>query len=322
VLQRLNTEVFRQPRRVVENMRRVSDHVRARLEAGVPELGGRRWEMPRVLPSRTPGQHWVETEDGFWRMIGYVDASRSVETVAGPAQARELGTALGLFHGLISDLPPERLADTLPGFHVTPGYLDRFRAVLEARVTPLSEAERFGVDFVEARRNDVDVLERARDRGELRLRPIHGDPKISNVLMEADGTRAIALVDLDTVKPGLVHYDIGDCLRSGCNLLGEETADWQRVRFDLDLCEEILRGYLGLARGFLTAADRAYLYAAVRLIALELGIRFLTDHLEGDRYFRSRWRGHNLQRALVQFALTRSIEEQRQGITALVERLA
>ena len=120
--------------------------------------------------------------------------------------------------------------------------------------------------------------------------------------------QAISIVDLDTVKPGLVHYDIGDCLRSGCNPLGEETGKWEEVQFDTDLCRAILRGYLSKAGGFLTDNDIAYIYDSSRLLTFELGLRFFTDYLEGDVYFKVNRPGHNLARALVQFRLTESIE--------------
>ena len=171
------------------------------------------------------------------------------------------------------------------------------------------------------RRAWAHVLEEARAQGRLRLRPIHGDPKVNNVLLDTATGQAVALVDLDTVKPGLVHYDIGDCLRSGCNPQGEETEHWEAVRFDPDLCRALLQGYLSQARGFLTAADYDHLYDAVRLIAFELGLRFFTDYLEGNVYFKARHREHNLARALVQFRLTESIESQETAIGAIIRDL-
>ena len=137
---------------------------------------------------------------------------------------------------------------------------------------------------------------------------------------EASG-QAIGLIDLDTVKPGLVHYDIGDCLRSCCNPAGEETLTLDDVEFDMNLCEAILKGYLSVAGGFLNDWDLHYLPHCIRLIPLELGLRFLTDHLEGDVYFRCDRPGHNLQRALVQFRLTEAVERQFSALEDLVKRL-
>ncbi len=177
------------------------------------------------------------------------------------------------------------------------------------------------MNFISTRRALAPVLEDAKAQGRLRLRPIHGDPKVNNVMMDANTGLAVGLVDLDTVKPGLVHYDLGDCLRSGANPLGEETQDWEAVRFDLELGRAILQGYLSRARDFLAEYDYAYLYDAMRVIAFELGLRFFTDYLEGNVYFKARHPEHNLLRALVQFRLTESIESQEGAIRAIIREL-
>ena len=179
----------------------------------------------------------------------------------------------------------------------------------------------YGRRFVAARRAWAPVLEQARARGELRERPVHGDPKVNNVMLDTTTGQAVAMVDLDTVKPGLVHYDLGDCLRSGCNPLGETPEDWEKVRFEPELCRAILAGYLSLARDFLTETDYAYLYDAIRLLAFELGLRFFTDYLAGNVYFKARHPEHNLVRALVQFKLTESIEAQAGTIRTIIRDL-
>ena len=140
-------------------------------------------------------------------------------------------------------------------------------------------------------------------------------------MIDEASCQAIGLIDLDTVKPGLVHYDIGDCVRSCCNPAGEETLCLDDVSFDMELCEAILTGYLSVAGGFLSDRDLHYLPHCIRLIPLELGLRFLTDHLEGDVYFRCDRPGHNLQRALVQFQLTEAVEQQFNALELLVARL-
>ncbi len=320
ILQRLNTRVFPDPELVMANLRVCTAHLRRRLERE-PLRPARRWEVPRLLATAAGDELWRAPDGSCWRALTFIDRARAVDVLADPALAREMGFALGLFHRLLSDLPPHRLADTLPGFHVTPRYLERFDAVRARRPLPSSPEADYCLRVIAARRGGVALLEDARARGLLPLRVIHGDPKVNNVLLDADTGLAVSLVDLDTVKPGLVHYDLGDGLRSGCNPRGEETRQWGRVRFDPDLCRAFLHGYLPPARDFLTAADYDYLYDAVHLIAFELGLRFFTDYLEGDVYFRAAYPGHNLARALVQFRLVASLEAQEPALRALIRGL-
>ena len=299
-----------------------------------PGSGERRWVFPHVLLAAS-GTPWLETEGEFWRALSFVPDTISLDVLETPSQAREVGYGLGRFHALLHDLPCDQLADTLEGFHITPRYLAAYHALLGAADAPgasalLDNTHRPGADpereawaqaFVAQREALAGVLERAKAAGELPLRPIHGDPKVNNVLLDARDGQAVALVDLDTVKPGLVHTDIGDCLRSGCNPLGEETLAPEQVRFDLGLCAALLEGYGAAAHHFLSPADHHYLFDAIRLISFELGLRFFSDHLAGNVYFHTNRPGHNLDRALVQFHLTASIEAQETEIRGLLGRL-
>jgi Ser/Thr protein kinase RdoA (MazF antagonist) len=320
VLQRLYTAVFAQPELVMANIRRLGEHVRARRAASAGALARERWDVPELVPTRE-GTDALWIGDEVWRVLTYVADADCPDRIANPQQAEQLGRGLGTFHRLIHDLPADELADTLEGFHVTPRYLERFDGVVTAPARALSDEAERCCAFVAARRGLAPVLEQARQAGRLQLRPIHGDPKVTNVMLDRHSGQAVALIDLDTVKPGLLHYDIGDCLRSGANPAGEETTDLDSVRFDLELAEAILRGYLAVAGEVLTAADHDHLFDAIRLLPFELGLRFLTDHLEGDVYFRSSRPGHNLDRARVQFRLTESIEEQEAAIRHLLEVL-
>jgi Ser/Thr protein kinase RdoA (MazF antagonist) len=319
VLQRINTHVFRCPELIMANLRVFGEHVRQRLAR---EVSDRRWVVPYVLPASDGSDYYLDADGGFWRALSFVPRSVCYQTVQDADHAREAGYALGRFHSLISDLDVDRLHDTLKGFHITPQYLRHYDEVLATYDTAAASPQvAYGMRFVEERRAWVSVIEDAKARGDLVQRPIHGDPKINNIMVDEQTGRAVSIVDLDTVKPGLVHYDIGDCLRSCCNPLGEETEQLDEVCFDADLGQAILEGYLAQARGFLSASDYVYLYDAIRLIAFELGLRFFTDHLEGDVYFRARHRGHNLMRALVQFKLTESIEAQETAIRGIIDEL-
>ena len=316
VLQRINTHVFRQPTLIMQNMRAFTDHMRQRASEE-----GHRWIMPRVLSAQDGRDYYLDVEGNFWRAISFVPGARSFDTIISLEHAREVGYALGMFQYLISDMQIESLADTLEGFHITPQYLQNFDKTFSNNGFHSNAEIRYGLDFIASRRKQANVLEDAKESGKLPLRPVHGDPKVNNVMIDDSTGRAISLVDLDTVKPGLIHYDIGDCMRSGCNPLGEETERWEAVHFETEIGEAILTGYLTQARHFLTEADYEHLFDSIRLIAFELGVRFFTDHLAGNVYFKVKHPEHNLQRALVQFKLTESIEAHEHDIRNIIHSM-
>jgi Ser/Thr protein kinase RdoA (MazF antagonist) len=320
ILQRINTQVFRQPELVMWNMRTSTQHIAQRLRHQPVGLG-RRWDVPQVLLTQGNCDHWVDEDGSFWRAISFIESSRSLDTVQNPDHAREVGYALGTFHRLISDLSADALADTLEGFHITPQYLRQYDEVLKSAPLEDSLEIRYCLRFIQERRELTHVLETAKAQQRLPIRPIHGDPKVNNIMLDEATGQAVSMIDLDTVKPGLVHYDIGDCLRSGCNPLGEETEQWQSVHFEVELAQAMLQGYLTEARYFLMDREYDYLYDAMRLIAFELGLRFFADYLAGNVYFKVRHSDHNLARALVQFKLAESIEAQSTKLRLLIQEL-
>ena len=232
--------------------------------------------------------------------------------------AAECGAVLAHFHGLLSDLDISRLHDPLPGFHITPRYLAKYDETVQSdagqrRLSASMEARRLA-QIIEDRRAFVPVLQDAVASGELKMRVMHGDPKINNIMIDDYTGKGTAMIDLDTVSPGLVQYDFGDAVRSICNPAGEEELNLNHVVFDMDLFEAFSKGYLAQAKTFLTDADRHYLYAAARLITFELGLRFFQDYLAGSVYFKTRSAEQNLHRARVQFRLCESIESRERMI--------
>lgn len=308
ILQRINHAVFREPQLVMQNMRIYTDHVRDRLAQSPLD---RRWELPQILTT-AQGQDYFQTEDGeFWRSLSFIENSKSFDTITDSQQAREVGYALGTFHHLTSDLAPEKLVDTLEGFHITPLYLQQYQQVIaKGENTQTSPEITYCQKIIEQHQELAHLLEDAKSSGKLPLRVMHGDPKVNNILFDQSTQLAVSIVDLDTVKAGLIHYDIGDCLRSGCNPAGEDTRKWTEVRFDMDLCQEILSGYKAIANSFLTKTDEDYIYDSIRVITFELGLRFFTDFLAGNTYFQVKYPEHNLLRSLVQFRLLESLESQ------------
>lgn len=325
ILQRINTKVFCEPKLVMQNMRIYGDHVRDRLKRDRLERDrlkneplDRRWEVPQVLVTEQGLDYWQTEKGEFWRSLNFIEGSQSVDAIANHHQAREVGYALGIFHHLTSDLAPERLADTLVGFHVTPRYLREYEQVLAKSVIKRSPELNYCLQFVSDRQGLAHILEDAKKAGKLVSRTMHGDPKVNNILFDQQTQLAVSVIDLDTVKSGLVHYDIGDCLRSGCNLAGEEVAEWENVQFETELCQQILQGYLRIAKSFLTEYDYVYIYEAIRVITFELGLRFFTDYLAGNQYFHVKYPEHNLLRSLVQFRLVESIEAQELVINTII----
>ena len=322
ILQRINKRVFSSPQAIMENMKIVTEHVHTRLEAET-HMSDRIWQLPRVIPTKC-GHDFCEDADGeYWRAISLIASAHSYEQVQSIEHAHEAGIVLGQFQRLISDIPPDRLHDTLVGFHITPGYLAQFDEAAATdegreRLRSSAEAERC-CRFVQDRRDWCSALESAREAGELVVRPIHGDPKVANIMIDDATGRGTCIIDLDTVKPGLVQYDFGDCLRSCCNPAGEEAQDLNSVYFDTDLCKAIVKGYMTYARSFLTDKDRHYLFDSIRLIAFELGLRFFADFVAGDQYFKVKYDGQNLNRARVQFRLCESIETRESVIRKILE---
>lgn len=323
VIQKLNLNVFPSPDAVMLNMRVVTEHVHERLEAEADEAD-RIWQLPRIIPTKCGQDYFINDDGECWRAISLIESATAYEKVESPEHAHEAGTVMGQFQRLIADIEIDALEDTLPGYHITPGYLAEYDAVLASdagqRRLEAASIAKYCQRFVEERRSFTTVLEDALANGELTLRPVHGDPKISNIMIDDDTGKGTCIIDLDTVKPGLIHYDFGDCLRSSCNVAGEEPENLDQVRFDTDLCAAIVRGYMKYAKDFLTECDHKYLYDAVRLIAFELGLRFFTDYLNGDQYFKTKHDGQNLNRAQVQFKLCESIEIREHSIRQILER--
>jgi len=324
ILQRINTHVFKRPHLIVENLLNYTAHVDQKLAQQTRQE--RRWDVPHIRTAQGGKYHYIDDQGGFWRAISFVNHSKSYETVQSEVHAREAGFALGNFHSLVNDLDTDHMHDTLVGFHIMPFYIRKYDQVMagsprEDSPSELRQYVPYCHKMVADRRDWAGVLEDARESGALRLRTIHGDPKINNIMISDQTGQAVSMIDLDTVKPGLVHYDIGDCLRSSCNPLGEETLEFDQVRFETTLARSILEGYLSVADQILTENDYDYIFDAIRLIPFEMGVRFFQDYLAGDIYFKVKHPTHNLERAVVQFKLTESIETQENPIREIIADL-
>jgi Ser/Thr protein kinase RdoA (MazF antagonist) len=308
VLQRINRKVFPAPDQIMDNLIMLDQHLLQKSGAGV------KLKIPELLKTITDHDFYRDEQGDYWRALSFIDNTESLETLNDISDAQQAGLALGHFHRLVSDLDPSLLHDTLPGFHIAPDYLSRYHQVLAQAAKQSASENTFCAEFIAGFQHLAKDLEAAKQQGLLPLRVIHGDPKLNNFLFDRHSRKVVSLIDLDTVKPGLVHYDIGDCLRSCCHNL-------ESNHFDLDICSALLGSYLSEGGAFFSEYDYRYLYTAIQLIPFELGLRFYTDYLEGNRYFKVDDPEQNLQRAAGQFRLCESIMAQESAIKALIDQL-
>ena len=326
VLQRVNKAVFPIPEAIMANMHAITLHCHEKLEAdSAAGRDDRVWQMPRIIKTKDGGDFTTDENGDVWRVITRILSAHAFDSAQSPEHALECGAALGHFHYLISDMDPASIEDPLPGFHITSGYLRQYDETLnDPRANEIlnasMEAKRLA-RYIEERRDFAVSLEKAEARGELKKRMFHGDPKVNNIMIDDFTGKGTAMIDLDTVSPGLVQIDVGDAVRSICNPAGEEELNLGKVTFDETLFQAFMKGYMKEAGAFMDDADRAWLYDAVRLLPFELGLRFFQDYLAGDKYFKVRQPGQNLNRARVQFRLCEAIEARERSIRAMLEKL-
>lgn len=311
VLQRINSAVFADPSLIVANIARLQQAVAESQDPAAPR-------MPRLFRSDTGGYTARDPQGAAWRLMELIPEARALAEVATRAQAADIGRVLARFHRFGARQAVADYALTLASLHDTPAYRADLedlvhRAALDADASAAFQA-------IQARDPDHAVLHQAVQSGALAKTLVHGDPKRDNILFDKNGVRALCLIDLDTLQPGLILHDIADCLRSCCNRAGASAAG-AAVRFDLPLAEALLQGYVREAPDLLSATEADLLFDAIRLIPLELGMRFLADHLRGDRYFRVRYAGENLGKALGQLALVADIERQEKPLRSMIGAL-
>lgn len=320
VHQRINTRVFPSPEQLMTGIHRVLAHLRGKLAHLGDEAVARR--VLTLVPARGGGFLARADDSSCWRTTAFIPGTRTLESVAAPPDALAAARAFGSFVSLLSDLPEPRLPETIAGFHDTPRRLAALAAAADRDPLRRAGGARGEIAFALARAELADTLQEAQRSGLLPERVVHNDTKIDNVLFDKSTGEALCVVDLDTVMPGSALHDFGDLVRSTVAAAAEDESDLARVALRLPIFEALVRGYLTGAAGTLVPAEIERLVTAAKVITLECGVRFLTDHLEGDAYFPARRPGHNLRRARVQFALLRSLERSEPQLDEVVRSVA
>jgi len=319
-LQRINGHVFKEPLRLMENMVHVTRHLRRKLACeGVVDLDRR---VLTLIQARDGGSWHVDVEGHVWRCSLFVEGACTVMTLASPAQAFQAAKAFGTFQRLLMDYQGPPLSETIPRFHHTRNRFDTFRAALASDPCNRAASAQEEIAFACSREHLADSLLALQESGELPVRITHNDTKLDNVLLDEATGEGLCVLDLDTVMPGLSLYDFGDLARAASNPAAEDEPDLRQVRVEVPMFEALARGYLEGTGGALLPAERERMVVAGKLLTLELGVRFLTDFLEGDGYFGVRREAQNLDRCRVQFAFLRALEESEERLTAFISSLA
>lgn len=304
VAQRINHKIFKNVPALMENVQRVTAHFAAK-----EGPGSRALSLVLTHDGRAVIQDF---EGGWWRMYNFVEGAHTVDRVTNEAEAREAATAFGDFQAQLADLPGGRLQETIPNFHHTRSRFENLRrAMQEDKAGRLAEVKA-DLDFAFSREADSDVLLTLLARGEISERVTHNDTKINNVMLDDVTNRSVAVIDLDTVMPGLPLYDFGEMMRTSASSTAEDDPVAENMRLIVPYFRVLVEGYLASRVGaVLNATERAHLGFAGKLMTYENGLRFLTDYLQGDTYYKIKHPRHNLDRCRTQFALVRSIEAQK-----------
>ncbi len=314
-LQRINHAVFRKPQQVMDNIERTLAHLNSKAKdfPGVKTLS---------LVYTKEHRNCVRTFDGkWWRMYDFIDEVESYDNVRDPDVVYEAARGFAQFQNMMADLPLPRLHETIPYFHHTPmRYCTLEEAVhldIRRRVPEVAQE----IEFVRKRKHLVAHLLNRYLRGQIPERITHNDTKINNALFDPTSKKCVAVVDLDTVMPGLALYDFGDMCRTTCNTADESEPDTDSVQFDIKMFEAAVSGYMDTAH-FLTQAEVQELVFSAWILPFMIGIRFLTDYLQGDTYFKTHYAKQNVDRCRTQFKLVERMEDLREEMQAIVQRCA
>ena len=318
VLQRMNTSVFPNPVGLMENIVGVTEHIRQKTESAGGDVA--RCSLT-VVPTLDGDRFFQDSENGCWRLYDFVEGSVTKERVENPKDFYTCAKAFGHFQQMLADYPAEKLSEPIANFHNTPWRFGNLMKAVAADKCGRLASVLPEVEFAKAREEFCHTLEKARADGSLPLRVTHNDTKLNNILFDAATEEPLCVIDLDTVMPGYSVNDFGDSIRFGANTAAEDETDLSKVTLDLGLFELYAKGFIEGCGGSLTETEIELLPVGAMMMTLECGMRFLTDYLEGDTYFKIHRDGHNLDRARDQFALVADMERKLPRMREIIKNL-
>lgn len=318
ILQRINTDVFKNADELMANIAAVTAFIGKKVQEAHGDV---KRECLNLVHTKDNKPYFTDMDGGCWRAYIFVDDTTTFQQ-ATPKSFYESARAFGRFAMLLSEFPAETLHETIVNFHNTPERMRQFQGALGADVKGRAALCQEEINFVLARVDSVSRLTDLQAAGKLPLRVTHNDTKLNNVLIDNSTEKGLCVVDLDTVMPGLLLYDFGDSIRFGASTAAEDEQNLELVNFSIDLFRDYTRGYMEVAKQALTPGEIENLHEGARMMTLECGIRFLTDHLAGDTYFKIHRENHNLDRARTQFRLVAQMEEHFDEMQSIVKELA
>lgn len=318
VLQRINRSVFKDIPGLMLNIVKVLKHIEGRITADDDSSG---FYPLRLIPDMHGNPVHIDNDGQYWRMYNHIPGSCSFDLATDPQLAKEAGRAYGVFQQLTQDLDSGSLVETIPDFHNIATRLETFYTTIGKDPAGRIHETREDIRFVEQRASGMHVILELGAAGKIPLRVTHNDTKFNNVLFNTEG-RAICIADLDTVMPGYSLYDFGDAIRTGASSSAEDEEDLSKVGLNMELFRAYADGYLSATRTFLLPDEISRLAFSARFMTFIIGLRFLTDYIDGDHYFRIRHEKHNLVRARAQFRLLLKMEEQSETMEKIISTFA
>lgn len=317
ILQKINSSIFKNVEKLMENYCGVCDY----LKKIVSENGGDvERETITVVPTNSGKSYLKDSLDNYWRTIKFISDTVTYDVAESAEDFYKVGKAFGEFQNKLAGYNAENLYESIPNFHNTKERFKTFLLAIENNKARRLESVRSEVDFILEREKDTSILLDLYENGELPLRVTHNDTKISNILMDANTKNGICIIDLDTIMPGLSLYDFGDAIRSGATHALEDEKDLDKVYVDLEFFEAFTKGFLEGTNSSLTEKEIEMLPMGAKVITLEQAIRFLTDYLDGDVYYKTSYSNQNLDRTRTQLKLVKDIEEKWNELNNIVNK--
>lgn len=317
IFQRVNTNIFKQPEQLMDNIARVLTHCKKKL-AGRPDASRRSLTIVNAFDGKP---YYIDPNGRFWRCYLFIDRAKTYDILETTEHAYQAAKAFGGFQQLLADLPGERLYETIPNFHNTPSRVADFDAALAADSHNRAAQAKPEIEFVQKTRQIAPVLLDLLAKGEFPERITHNDTKLNNVMLDVETGEGICVIDLDTIMPGISLYDFGDLVRTSVSPAAEDECDLSKVQARMEMFEALAKGFLEGSGGCFTKKEVEMMPFSGMLITFEIGVRFITDFLNGDQYFKIHRENHNLDRCRTQFTLVERLREKEDYMNKLIKGL-